>query len=104
MSGMIKTGFLVSFDYEFLKIALPYVYQHSDMIVLCIDVDRMSWSGNKFKFDETIFDWVRAMDVNKKIMVYEDKFYSPERTSIQNDNYQRTKLGEFMGEGGWHVQ
>lgn len=101
---MIKTGFLVSYDYEFLKIALPFVYKASDLIVLCIDQDRMSWSGNVFNFDETIFEWVKSIDSSNKIKIYQDKFYSPDRSSIENDSFQRTKLAEFMGEGGWHIQ
>lgn len=101
---MIKTGFLVSYDFEYLKISLPLVYQHSDLIVLCIDKDRMSWSGNKFQFDESIFEWVRSVDTANKIQIYEDGFYDPSRTSMESDNYQRTKLAEYMGPGGWHVQ
>lgn len=100
----IQTGFLVSYDYDFLKKSLPPVYQDSDTIFLAIDHQRRTWSGNTFDIDPSFFDWIKEIDTDKKIVIYEDDFYNPSLNSIQNDTRERYMLGMKMGIGNWMIQ
>ena len=101
---MIKVCFLLSYDYAFVKYSLPCVYPYADSITFSIDRNRTSWSGNQYKFDESIIDWIKAYDTEQKIRIYEDDFYVPGKTAMENDTRQRNKTAEFMGKGGWHLQ
>lgn len=101
---LIKVGFLVSYDYEYLKISLPLIYDHADTITLAIDKDRKTWSGEKFEIDSSFFDWLDEIDRDKKIRIYEDIFHIKELSAIECDTRERNMLAQFMGEGGWHIQ
>jgi hypothetical protein len=102
---MIKVGYCVAYDWEFLNYSLPQVYQHADVICLSIDRNRQSWSGKPFSWDEDGFrKMVATVDVAGKIRVYEDDFYNPELLPMQNEVAQRNKIAAFLGDGGWHIQ
>jgi|JI10StandDraft_1071094.scaffolds.fasta_scaffold177052_3 hypothetical protein len=101
----IKVGFCVAYDWVLLKNSIPRVYDNADEICLSIDKYRTSWSGKKYEFDENAFrSFINQIDTGHKIRVYEDVFSSTEKSPLENDNYQRNKMAEFMGEGGWHIQ
>lgn len=100
----IQTGFLVSYDYEFLKKSIPAVYEDSDTIFLAIDYKRRTWSGNVFEIDADFFKWIEEIDVQKKIVIYEDDFYVPTLNTIENDTRERYMLGIKMGIGNWLIQ
>lgn len=55
-SNLIKVGFLVAYDWQLLKNALPAIYTGADIIWLAIDSQRLSWSGNTFAFDTEKFE------------------------------------------------
>jgi hypothetical protein len=100
----IKVGFLVSYDYQYLENSLPLVYEHADIIVLAIDKNRRTWNGEIFEIKDEFFEWLKTIDSKKKIKIYEDDFYIPSLTTIENDTRERNMLARFMGEGGWHIQ
>jgi hypothetical protein len=100
----IHVGFLLSYDYELLKIALPPVYKSSDRIFIAIDKDYLTWSGNKFTVDPSFFDWLKAFDVDNKIELYFDTFYVPNLTTTQMDTRERKMLSDKMGIGNWLIQ
>ncbi len=100
----IHVGFLLSYDYELLKIALPPVYKCSDRIFIAIDQDNLTWSGNKFKVDESFFEWLKEFDKENKIELYFDKFYVPNLTTTQMDTRERKMLSDKMGIGNWLIQ
>ena len=100
----IQVGFLVSYDYELLKNAIPQVYKESDTIFLAIDKDRKTWNGNSFEIKEDFFQWINVFDVDAKIEIYEDQFYCPELTAMQCEVRERKLLGEKMGIGNWLIQ
>lgn len=103
--AIIKTGFCVAYDWQLLAFSLPRVYNSSDIICLALDKNRKSWSGEKYTFDDTaFFSFVEKIDIQKKIIVYEDDFALPQLNSRQNCNRHRTLIAEKMGQGGWHVQ
>lgn len=101
---VIKVGFLISYDYEYIKNSLPRIYPYTDYIAFAIDKDRKTWSGERFELPDTFFEWVKEFDTDKKIHIYEDSFYVPTLTAIECDSRERNLLAKFMGEGGWHIQ
>ena len=100
----INVGILMSYDYECLKQSLPLIYENSDRIVLALDENYNTWSGNKFEVDPDFFVWIKSFDKNGKIEIYRDNFYDPNLTSIQNDTRERTMLSEHFGKGNWYIQ
>lgn len=102
--GKIQVGFLVSYDFNLLKNAIPRVYEDADTIFLAIDIDRTTWNGAPFTIDESFFDWIKSIDVDGKIVIYEDKFYVPELSTMACEVRERKLLAEQMGIGNWLVQ
>ncbi|SMC49906.1 hypothetical protein [Moheibacter sediminis] len=100
----IHVGFLFSYDYEKLKHSLPPVYEHADRIFIAIDKDLRTWSGKHFTVDNTFFDWLKSIDKDNKIEIYEDDFYDSTLNAIENDNRERHMLSLKMGVGNWLVQ
>ena len=74
MAGKIQTGYLVSYDYELLKTSLPTVYSDSDEVFIAIDKNRNTWNGGSFSINDSFFEWIKAFDVDKKVVIYEDDF------------------------------
>lgn len=105
MANIIKTGFCVAYDWEMLKTSLPKVYKQSDIICLAVDKNRKSWAGNPYDFDNKAFyQFVKEIDKDKKIILYEDDFALPNLNSRENGNRHRMLIAEKMGKGGWHIQ
>ena len=102
---MIKVGFCVSYDWEFLKNSIPRIYKEADIICLAIDKDRISWGGNLYAFNnDAFYQFIKEIDSQNKIDIYEDDFHLKQLSNMQNDTRQRMKLAERMGKGGWHIQ
>ncbi|MFQ6600482.1 hypothetical protein [Flavobacterium sp. C3NV] len=101
---MIKVGFLVSYDFKYLYKSIPLVYDASDLIVLAVDKDRLTWSGNPLFIDPLFFEWIKEFDTLNKITIYEDTFYIAENSPAENDTRERNLLAKAMGDGGWHIQ
>ena len=100
----IHVGFLLSYDYELLKQSIPPVYEDSDRIFLARDKELRTWKGQTFSIDPSFYDWLKAFDVDGKIEIYEDDFYVPEMSTLENDTRERTMLSEKMGIGNWLIQ
>jgi hypothetical protein len=102
---MIKVGFCVAYDWELLKTSLPRIYSHADKICLSLDKQRKSWAGIQYNFDDAAFyQFVKSVDKDNKIDIYEADFYQEKLDKRQNCNLHRTMMSERMGEGGWHIQ
>lgn len=100
----INVGFLLSYDYEKLKISIPPVYARANRIFIAIDENLLTWAGNKFEIDPEFFDWLEKFDVDKKVELYRDNFYMPSLTAIQMDTRERHMLALKMGIGNWLIQ
>ncbi|KAB1154766.1 hypothetical protein [Flavobacterium luteum] len=100
----IQVGFLMSYDYELLKKSIPPVYEMADTIFLALDYKKRTWSGNYFEVDDSFYRWLKEFDVKNKIVIYEDDFYVPEITGMQNDTRERYMLALKMGIGNWLIQ
>ena len=100
----IHVGFLLSYDYDKLKLSIPPVYKDTDRIFLAIDENLTTWTGNKFEVDPAFFDWLKEYDVDNKIEIFRDNFYVPELSAIDMDSRERHLLSLKMGIGNWLVQ
>lgn len=100
----IHVGFLLSYDYEKLKLSIPSVYRSADRIFIAEDINKNTWTGNKFSVDEEFYKWLEKFDTDNKIEIYRDNFYIPHLTGIQNDTRERHLLSQKMGIGNWLIQ
>lgn len=103
-SPEIKVIFLLSYDYEFIKYSLPLVYSESTKILISIDKNRISWTGNKYTFDESIIDWIKSFDIENKVTFFQENFYVPKNTPMENETRQRQMSADFLIKGGWTIQ
>ncbi len=101
----IKIGICVAYDWPLLANALPLVYAEADLIVLSVDVDRKSWSGKPFAWDEGAFrSLISSIDTGNKISVIEEDFHLASMTPMENEVRQRNIMASHMKPGGWHIQ
>ena len=100
---MIKVGYLVSYDYNFLLTSIKQLYDHVDEIFIAIDRDGKTWSGNSFEIPQTFFQQIREFDSRKIIKFYCDSFYVPGLSPVECDTRERNMLLKQMGKG-WLIQ
>ena len=100
----IRVGFLMSYDYELLKISIPLVYKEADLITIALDENLRTWSGGNFEIDESFFLWITSFDTEKKISIYRDNFYDPSLNAMENEVKERKMLASKMGIGNWLIQ
>lgn len=100
----IKVGYLAAYDYELIKNSIPTLYKEATKIVIAIDKNRLTFSGKPFTVDDSFFSYLKKIDVEKKIAVYEDEFYVPALRPMEIETRTRNMLAKFMGKGGWHFQ
>lgn len=103
---IIKVGFLLSYDYNYLKKALPLVYYCEEIseIYLAVDIDHKTWSGEDFCIPDEFYKWIEEFDTLNKITIYRDHFYVPGLKAIECDTRERRMLSERMGTCDWYIQ
>lgn len=86
---------LISYDANrFLAKSIERYYDYVDEIVLGIDKDRVTWSGNSFSIDESaLWNELQQIDGDGKISIIEEDFHKSE-VAIENDNFERNFLKE----------
>ena len=86
---------LISYDANrFLAQSIKRYYNYVDEIVLGLDKDRITWSGNDFSFDEdSLWSELSQIDGEGKISIIEEDFHQS-AVAIENDNYERNFLKE----------
>lgn len=83
---------LISYDAHYLPKSIERYYDYVDEIVLGLDKNRISWSGNKFSFNESkLWSELNTVDVDNKIVIVEENFHQ-NSVAIENDNYERNFL------------
>lgn len=102
--SIIKVGFLIAYDYEFVKNSLPLVYDHVAEIIFAVDIDRKTWAGSDFVIPDEFWQWVAKVDTENKVTIYQDNFYIPELSQMECDTRERNMLGEKMGICDWYIQ
>lgn len=103
MSGLSFVT-LLAYDYRFAASCIASYYDIADEIILGVDADRLSWSGNKFELDlAQIRAELAAIDPAKKIKIVEDDFHS-QASPTENDTHERSILSWECREENWVVQ
>lgn len=84
---------LISYDANrFLVDSIKQYYNYVDEIILGIDKDRITWSGNTFEIDEdSLWKELSNVDGDSKITIIEEDFHQS-KIAIENDNYERNFL------------
>jgi len=83
---------LVSYDAAYLPESISKYYNYVDEIILGLDKNRITWSGNSFSFDENkLWSELGAIDGDSKISIIEEDFVKS-KVAIENDNYERNFL------------
>lgn len=83
---------LISYDAEYLPSSIKSYYNYVDEIVLGLDKDRISWSRNKFSFDEDkLIAELETIDTDNKIVLVEENFHRSSNP-IENDTHERNFL------------
>lgn len=100
----LKIGFLISYDYKYFFNALKTVYDHVDEIILSIDKNFTTWSGQVIVIEESFFEEVKKIDVKGKVKYHRDNFYFPEMSPMQCETYQRNEMSKLMGDNCWKLQ
>lgn len=89
---MISVISLISYDANYLPESIASYYDYVDEIVLGLDKDRISWSGNKFSFDEdSLWSKLGEIDTDSKIVIVEENFHRSS-VPIENDTHERNYL------------
>ncbi|MCQ9634947.1 hypothetical protein MP477_08290 [Chryseobacterium sp. WG23] len=101
---IIKVGYLLSYDYTYIFNSLKQVYDFADKIFICYDKDGKTWAGNYFSIPDHVFQDIKKLDIQNKVIFYSDTFYIEGMATIDLDTRQRNKLAKKMGKGGWHLQ
>lgn len=83
---------LISYDAKYLAKSIEKYYDYVDEIVLGLDKDRITWSGNSFGFNESqLWSELSSLDGDNKIVIIEENFHQS-GVAIENDNYERNYL------------
>ena len=102
--GKIQVGFLVSYDYDLLRNAIPLVYDFADSIFQRQILIEKHGTVNLLILKNNFFGWIKEIDIKDKIIIYEDNFYQPNLTTMQCEVRERKLLANKMGIGNWIVQ
>lgn len=92
----------IAYDYKYSYSTILSYYEIADEILLAIDKDRISWSGNKYDFDESFFDEIKKIDKNNKIKIIESNFHLL-NSPIENDTQERNYITSFCKKGNYII-
>jgi hypothetical protein len=95
---------LVSYDYRFLLTTIPRYLPYVDEVILGVDADGLTWSGERFEIPTSFFEELRQLDgASNRIRLVARSFYSPSRSPMENDVAERNALSFEVTEGNWIV-
>jgi hypothetical protein len=92
---------LLSYDYEFLLKTLPAYLNQVDVVILGLDRQRLTWSGNKFEIPESFFERLQSLDTEQKIKIVEDNFFVEGSNPRDLDTRERNILSTHAPAGSW---
>jgi len=95
---------LVSYDYRFLLTTIPKYLPFVDELLLGVDGEGLTWSGQRFEIPPSFFEELRQLDERPaKIRVIARPFYSAARSPMENDTAERNALSLEARPGNWLV-
>jgi len=86
-----------------LLTSVKLLYQYVDKIIIAIDKDFKTWSGNTFEIPDSFFDEVSNYDTRNIIEFYFDTFFIPSLNPSQCESRERNMVLKKLG-GGWKIQ
>jgi hypothetical protein len=101
---VIKIGYLISYDYEYVKTSLPRVYDFVSEIILAVDINSKTWSGQDLEISNDFWLWIEEFDKDHKIIIYKDQFFIEGLSPMECDTRERNLLGQRMGICDWYIQ
>lgn len=101
---MIGVSYLLSYDYNYFFTSVKQLYPYVAKIVVAIDSDRLTWSGNKFEIPQSFFEDVKKFDTRNIIEFYFDKFYIAELSPMECENRERNLALAKLINYKWKVQ
>ncbi len=94
---------LVAYDYEYLADSIKSYYEIADEIILGLDENKKTWSGNDFEIDFGKLEaTLRKIDYAGKIKLVQSDFYKFDKP-IYNDTYERNYLSLHCKENNWII-
>ncbi len=100
---MIKVSYLISYDYYMLLTSVKQLYQYVDKIVIAVDKDFKTWSGNTFEIPKSFFEEVQTYDTRNIIEFYFDQFYIASLSPMECESRERNMALKKLGRG-WKIQ
>jgi hypothetical protein len=100
---LVKVGYLLSYDYGMFLTSVKQLYSYADKIVVGIDRDSKTWSGNSFNIPDSFFEEVKVFDKKNKIQFYFDNFYIPTLSPMECESRERNMVLKKLGYG-WKIQ
>ena len=94
---------LLCYDYEYLLRSIRSYYDIADEIIIGLDKDMKTWSGNKFEIPQSFYDTLNEIDVKSKITIVKSNFFVSSNP-MQNDTYERNYLTRYCMEDSWIIQ
>jgi hypothetical protein len=99
----INVGYLVSYDYDFIFNSIAEIYRYVDQIVLAIDKNYRTWTGNLFTIENEFFNRLKAIDSRNIIEFYFEEFYNQNLTPLECEFLERNLLLQRLNKG-WKIQ
>ncbi len=99
----IKVSYLLSYDYALFMTSVKQLYDYVDKIVVGVDQDYKTWSGNSFEIPDSFFDEVKSFDKKNKIQFYFDTFFVPNLSPMECETRERNLVLAKLGRG-WKIQ
>jgi hypothetical protein len=101
---VIAIGILLAYDYAYLYQSLPLVYGAADKIVLTIDSQRKTLTGQSFEVVDKFFTWVSTFDTACKVSWLEQPFYQEGLNPTEVIMNMRNAMLQAMQPADWYVQ
>ena len=93
----------IAYDYKYAFASIISYYEIADEIILAIDQNRISWSKQKYEFDEKAFnDRINEIDKDKKIKIIAGNFHGYLKP-MDNDTGERNFVSVACKPGNYIV-
>jgi hypothetical protein len=95
---------LLAYDYKYAFKSIRTYYDIADEIILGLDQDHISWSGNKYEFsEEDLGKFLEEFDTEKKIKVVRGNYHKT-IIPLRNDTDERNHLSTQCKDDNWVIQ
>lgn len=101
---MIGVTYLLSYDYKYFLTSLKQIYPYVDKIVVAVDRERLTWSGNAFEIPDSFFEEIKAYDTRNILEFYFDTFYIPTLSPMDCESRERNMALSKIDNCRWKVQ